>query len=555
MATALRAPAKPRPRRRRLHVQGGRAAMSRRRSSASTKLSCRQDQALGCTMRVVRELGPTAFVLQEQEEGEEEERLPAAEHRVSLGNPHSCNCLTFVKEKDLCKHICWLLLKKFKLPRNHEYALQVGLVEREINYVLQHPQIISQPPKNVDSIKEVQTDSYGYIKKKEIDNEDVCPICQEPLLKKMLPVTYCRYGCGNNVHIVCMKIWSDHQKLLEKDSLVKCPLCRENFASLKVILEEFINCKRHVTIAEKTRLDKHLGIPCNNCRICPIEGNCYKCTVCNEYHLCDRCFSSFCHPSHTFAVREKRNQIWRPVEPTLKLAALEENLRSVNSNEMSKEEKGKEKLSCTPVQIINSLPTVMVRKCSSLLGPGLQCRLCLKGFCLGQVTRFLPCHHKFHRKCIDNWLFKDNACPIDGHIVYNPLAWDNLQTKDKVNLSASEGEIKQAKQSDQDLFIPGTRLLSRPMKPGPVLKKTQARPEECCKETKSQTDLKPNLTLNGFSYNSKRDSGFNLNSIQKARNLKFSRYFKGLALIPKPAAIQNPVASGLRGLSINGTSH
>nr|XP_060636244.1 LOW QUALITY PROTEIN: E3 ubiquitin-protein ligase ZSWIM2 [Anolis sagrei ordinatus] len=527
--------------------------MSRRRSSASSRLSWRQDQALSGTMRVVRNLGPTAFVCKREER--EEERLPAAEHRVSLGNPHSCSCLTFVKEKDLCKHICWLLLKKFKLPRNHEYALQVGLVEREINYVLQHPQMISQTPKNVDSVKEVQTDSYGYIKQKDIDNEDVCPICQEPLLKKMLPVTYCRYGCGNSVHIVCMKIWSDHQKLLDKDSLVKCPLCRENFASLKLILEEFINCQRHMTIAEKTRLEKHLGIPCNNCRICPIEGNCYKCSVCSEYHLCDRCFSSFCHPSHTFAVREKRNQIWKPVEPTLKRAALEENLQSVNSKEMSKEEKGKEKLSCTPVQIINALPTVVVRKRSSLLDPGLQCRLCLKAFCLGQVTRFLPCNHKFHRKCIDNWLFKENACPIDGHIVYNPLAWDNLRTKDKVNLSASEGAIKLAKQSDHELFIPGTGLLSRPMKPGHVLEKTQTRPEECCKETKSQIDLKQNLTVNGFSYTPTRNSGLNLNSIQKARNLKFSRYIKGLALIPKPAATQNSVASDLRGLSINGNLH
>lgn len=62
-------------------VSGAAAAvafMSRRRVSASPELSWRQDQALGTTMRIVRELGPTAFVLQEEDQR-------AAELRVEEG--------------------------------------------------------------------------------------------------------------------------------------------------------------------------------------------------------------------------------------------------------------------------------------------------------------------------------------------------------------------------------------------------------------------------------------------------------------------------------------
>ncbi|XP_015679562.1 E3 ubiquitin-protein ligase ZSWIM2-like, partial [Protobothrops mucrosquamatus] len=158
--------------------------MSRRRVSASPELSWRQDQALGTTMRIVRELGPTAFVLQEEDQR-------AAELRVSLGNPHSCSCSVFLKEKDLCKHICWLLLKKFKLPRDHEYALQIGLLEREINYLLQNPQLVPQVKIIAHSVKKLITVDDGYVKQKSIDNEDICPVCQDMLLKKMLPVTYC----------------------------------------------------------------------------------------------------------------------------------------------------------------------------------------------------------------------------------------------------------------------------------------------------------------------------------------------------------------------------
>nr|XP_008171001.2 E3 ubiquitin-protein ligase ZSWIM2 isoform X4 [Chrysemys picta bellii] len=305
-------------------------AMSRRRC-ASAGLSWQQDQALGSTMRIVRELGPTGFVLQE-------EGGPA--HRVFLGEPHSCTCATFLREKDLCSHICWILLKKFKIPRNHEYAFQLGLLEGEINDILQQlQQEQTLPPRaNTLSTKTLQKEDDGYINQKEIDAEDVCPICQEELLKKMFPITYCRYGCGNNVHITCMKIWADHQGELESDSVVKCPLCREEFAPLKLILDEFRNSTQLVTAAEKVRLDKHLGLPCNNCRAFPIEGKCYKCTECSEYHLCHQCFTSFCHPPHVFTFRQKRNQKWRSLDQVSQLSTSGGSLKSVNPGDNSKEE-------------------------------------------------------------------------------------------------------------------------------------------------------------------------------------------------------------------------
>ena len=36
-----------------------------------------------------------------------------------LGDPHSCTCSQFLKDRDLCKHICWLLLKKFRVPQTN----------------------------------------------------------------------------------------------------------------------------------------------------------------------------------------------------------------------------------------------------------------------------------------------------------------------------------------------------------------------------------------------------------------------------------------------------
>lgn len=46
-------------------------------------------------------------------------------------------------------------------------------------------------------------------------------------------VVACRYGCGNSIHLKCMKIWADHQKSTGA-TMIRCPLCREDFGSLDV---------------------------------------------------------------------------------------------------------------------------------------------------------------------------------------------------------------------------------------------------------------------------------------------------------------------------------
>ncbi len=47
-----------------------------------------------------------------------------------------------------------------------------------------------------------------------------------------------------------------------------------------------------------------------------------------------------------------------------------------------------------PNYVMKSLPMVRVRKESRLLYPGVQCRICLSRFQLGQHVRTLPCKHK-----------------------------------------------------------------------------------------------------------------------------------------------------------------
>jgi len=64
---------------------------------------------------------------------------------------------------------------------------------------------------------------------------------------------------------------ADHQDKLQNDSVVKCLV-----KPLRLILEQLRNAKQLVTATEKTGLDGHLAIPCNNCRVFPIVRKCYK---------------------------------------------------------------------------------------------------------------------------------------------------------------------------------------------------------------------------------------------------------------------------------------
>ena len=121
-----------------------------------------------------------------------------------------------------------VLLKKFRIPRENPITFQLGLVEREINEVL-HGYLGRQQPQPASC-----SGSHDHkASLKEIGSEDVCPICQEELLFKPLPLTYCKFGCGNSMHIKCMKIWAEHQKS-NGEKMIKCPLCREDFGTYKV---------------------------------------------------------------------------------------------------------------------------------------------------------------------------------------------------------------------------------------------------------------------------------------------------------------------------------
>ncbi|XP_029307038.1 LOW QUALITY PROTEIN: E3 ubiquitin-protein ligase ZSWIM2 [Cottoperca gobio] len=369
------------------------------RHTVSDAVRFHQEQALNTTMFVLKTFGPTRFLLGEGE---------TTTFRVCLGDPHACSCSVFIKEQVPCKHICWVLMRRFKLPIAHEYSFQHGLLEGQISKLLdglhQHKD---------HRTRNGPTES---VCQKVIQAQDVCPICQEDLLEGKRPVSYCRFGCGKSVHITCIKAWAEHKGFKET---VKCPLCREDFSSLTLLQEQVKNAAKLFSVAERETSQRHLGVSCHRCRVSPVTGRCFKCTVCSYFYLCEKCSKKGCHPQHPFASRTNRMKKWHLVVEDLRDETRGASSQPQNDSIIP------EAADPVPEHVLRGLPTVRVKSGARLLDVGQQCRICLLDFILGQHVRTLPCQHKFHADCVDGLLRKSNCCPLDGYVIYNPLTRKN----------------------------------------------------------------------------------------------------------------------------------
>lgn len=479
----------------------------------------RQCQALNATIYILRETGPTGFLLKE-----EGETKPV---KVFLGDPHSCTCTSFMKDRDLCKHICWLILKKFRVPQNNPVTWQLGLVEREINDILfgatakQRKTPVrrwttSGPPGTTG----FNADGRPTIQQREIGDDDCCPICQDELLGKHQPVTYCKFGCGNSIHIKCMKIWADHQKT-SGEKTIKCPFCREDFGPIELLKAESRNA---MGVPAGGRMDRHLHTRCQSCQVSPIEGKCYRCTACTDFHLCQSCFNTSIHTSHPFEYRHKRNQRWRPAQRTYGAVLPEAVANDLLNREFTESDyelltqldsNANQQPSDIPESVINKFPLEKVRERGPLLAPGMQCRICLRGYEVNQFVRKLPrCKHKFHKDCIDSWLLHSHpTCPVDGQVVWDPVTAQLEAEEEAERTSQRSSAAKKTTESSgirgngvSELSIPGVGLVR--VDNTPVEKSSSLRGKKMAQQGRLQgrqaeepaaNQLRASFTLNGMS--------------------------------------------------------
>jgi len=373
------------------------------RRTCSDTVHWRQLQALQATVYVLQQTGPTAFLVKE---GDSSKKL-----RVSIGDPSSCTCATFLKEKEVCVHILWIILKLFRIPPENPITWQGGLVEREIQQLVksreQHNRSTAPAPALPNPTS--SDTAAPTVQPRPIAQGDVCPICQDDMTPAQ-SLCYCRYSCGHSVHSRCMKEWADHQ--LTQGTAIHCPMCRADFGSLKSIMTQHL-------AQSAFRPNVHAGTHCKHCAVTPIEGKVYTCTICDDYLLCMKCFASNTHPHHPFQFREKPSQRWRPADRsnTAVTNVLAQNLQSrdITDNDydtllaLDSPQGGQGGLSAKELSVLKS---VMLKRGSTLLSDDSYCTLCLSNYTISQHVVTLPCHHNFHQLCAVNFLqHQHDYCP------------------------------------------------------------------------------------------------------------------------------------------------
>ncbi|KAI6649338.1 E3 ubiquitin-protein ligase ZSWIM2-like isoform X2 [Oopsacas minuta] len=423
-----------------------------------TKIKERLTLASTARLYILHQTGPTGFHI--KEEGKDRKL------KVFLGDPHTCSCNTFMNERELCIHILWLLVKKFKFKPEDPLIYQKGLIEREINDLVLRELGERNRSVNHRAINE-STSPLSY--QRELQEGDVCPICQEVLSQANEPLTFCRQSCGKSLHVRCMKMWADHQKSLGEVK-IKCPLCREDFGAYEELNKESLEAKKQ-TYKNSRAPNVHTGCVCCRCLASPIIGVCYRCRECAEYFLCSKCYLIENHnPAHTLQIRRYLSQKWKKADPPKALPPLPPGLANVlESREISSEDYDTLlQLDSQPdpskgvaEYVLSKFYSHPIKPNSSLLLQREHCEICKRAYAMGEWIRKLPnCSHQFHRDCIDYKLrYFQTTCPIDGNDVYPKRKIEIRMKSHSANIPTKIGSAKSLKQG---CIITGPLLSSLP---------------------------------------------------------------------------------------------
>jgi hypothetical protein len=198
-------------------------------------------------------------------------------YKSVLGNPNTCSC--HPGETKMCLHVLFCLFKVLKIRDKHPLLYQTSFTDSELDQILSGScgepsnagttRVLRPRSLPIDPI-EIATESQGFVNRQSIDEngEEYCPICQDSL-KPDQQLTWCRKGCGNNIHARCMQTYSQYN--ISKKNEAQCPLCREPW------MIELLKQDCH------GMLMKHscASIYCNSCTF-GARGRFYRCIECSQ---------------------------------------------------------------------------------------------------------------------------------------------------------------------------------------------------------------------------------------------------------------------------------
>jgi hypothetical protein len=96
----------------------------------------------------------------------------------------------------------------------------------------------------IDSAKNKRSE----VNQMELETDEQCCVCYETMNQND-NLSYCKFGCGRNIHTECMERWVKHK--VSNSQEVSCPLCRKDWG--RNALEDLKTATKHHKDRERER--------------------------------------------------------------------------------------------------------------------------------------------------------------------------------------------------------------------------------------------------------------------------------------------------------------
>ena len=223
-----------------------------------------------------------------------------------------------------------------KIPKEHPLCYKLSMTNSEIDQVLNGltqyearkiPKRAMRQKRQADTPNDTEDDSNSniddsnpnYVQRQSISDSadsgenspDSCPICQDDMYKGQC-LTWCRTGCGNNMHAKCMMQYCKFK--MSNQQKPGCPLCRDDW-NMELLQQDCLAKEKKAASASSKSSSssskssqgkgvKHLlPINCSNCT-CLLRNTFHRCIECSfrayktslkTVDVCGECFNRMSH--------------------------------------------------------------------------------------------------------------------------------------------------------------------------------------------------------------------------------------------------------------------
>ena len=134
-------------------------------------------------------------------------------YNVCICTSPTCTCPDYTSRQRRCKHIYFVLSRIMKVKEEQEDIEQY--TDDDLQDMFNNVPLITENLRvdvhRVARFKSLKKNGNGEVTMREIDEDDMCPICLDDMFECADEITFCKYSCGTAIHKDCFMRWTQHR--------------------------------------------------------------------------------------------------------------------------------------------------------------------------------------------------------------------------------------------------------------------------------------------------------------------------------------------------------